>query len=151
MILSAQSRLKLIQSVIKKEVTLDSSDDDAYVTLSYDENTEDLYAVYIDTNNSYINYRQCDVTTDATDCSTVGNWQSEQNWKTTGTKTNITTNYGGPGEIFVLWTQGTGSPYTIDWDTIVVPEHLWLFFFPAPFLPLFLRRREAKRKLLVLK
>jgi hypothetical protein len=125
-------------------VALDTSATDAYVTISYDENTEDLYAVYIDTSNSYIHYRQCDVTTDATDCSTGGNWQSEQNWKTTGTNTNVTTNYSGPGEIFALWTEGTGSPYNIMWDFIIVPEKLWLWMGMGPLIPLLLRRKRRK-------
>jgi len=128
------------------EITLDTSDTDAYVSISYDENTEDLYAVYIDTSNNYIKYRQCDVTTDATDCSTIGNWQTEQDWKTTGTNTNVTTNYGGGGEIFALWTEGSGSPYTINWDTIIVPEYLWLFFGLGPFLPGLINRHRKRKK-----
>ncbi len=126
-------------SVTQIDASESGSEDayDAYVSISLDTDTNDLYVLWIDTNNSYIYYRQYDLSDPQ--------WETQASWKTSGVNTNVTSNYSGATRIFAEWTVGDGSPYHIQFDTIIIPEYLWLFFLPAPFLPLLLRRKQKRK------
>jgi hypothetical protein len=77
---------------------------------------------------------------------TSGNWDvSATDWQTTGTNTYLTSNYSGAGLMFAQWTSGTGSPYTVGWDTLAVPEFTWLFFGLAPIVPLLSKINRKKK------
>jgi len=121
-----------------------ASNDDAYVTISYDTSGDDVYVLWIDTGAADdIFYSKCDI---STECDVAGEWDAEINWQNTGTNTYVTSNYSGAGSIFAQWTEGTASPYSIMWDyIIIIPEHLWLFFGLGPLLPLLLKRRKDRR------
>jgi len=125
-------------------VNLDASDTNAYVTLSLDSSTGDLYALWIDTSNSYIYYRTCDVSGASSECSASGDWASELSWQTTGTNAWVTSNYSGNGMIFAQWTGGTGSPYSVMWDYVIIPEKIWLFLALGLIIPGLLRRKKRK-------
>ena len=100
-------------------VNLDASATNAYPTLSIDTTTNDLYAAWIDTSNSHIYYRSCDVSAAASECSTSGDWITTTDWKTTGTNAYLTSNYSAPSKISAMWADGGSSPYSIQWDLIL--------------------------------
>jgi hypothetical protein len=126
-------------------INLDASNNDAYLTLSFDSTTRDIYALYIDTSLSDIFYRQCDFSAATSECSASGDWLTEVAWKTSGTNTYVTSNYASASRIFAEWTIGSASPFVIGWDIVLIPEKLWLWFGVAPLFPLLLRRRRAGR------
>ncbi|MCC7290086.1 LamG domain-containing protein [bacterium] len=74
----------------------------------------DLYVSWIDSSNNHIYYRQYD--------SSATSWLTVQDWKTTGTNVYPTLNFSGSGRVFALWNQGTSSPTTIDWGSILAPS-----------------------------
>ena len=115
--------------------------DDSYVSLSLDETNSVLYALWIDTSLSDIFYSSC---TTSTGCDAASEWVAENPWKTTGTNTNVTSNYSSTGPIFAEWTVGSASPYAVQADIVVIPEYLWLFLPMAPFIPLLLKRKKIK-------
>jgi hypothetical protein len=41
-----------------------------------------------------------------------------------------------------MWTAGANSE--VDWDIVVVPEMIWLFFAAGPIIPLLSRLRRKK-------
>ncbi len=107
-------------------ISLDAGSTNTYLTVTFDFDTNDLYAIWVDSSNNYIYYRQCDVTTDTTECMTIGNWQTEMEWQTAGTNTNLTSNYSGSTNTFAMWTEGTGSPFQISWDKIGASVTIYL-------------------------
>jgi len=122
-----------------------ASNDDASVSISFDYVGGDLYVAWIDASADDIFYASCDITSE---CDADGDWAAETNWDSTGTNTDVTTNDSGQGEIFALWTLDTGTP-NIDWDTIIVPEMLWLFMPVGAFIPILLKKRQKKKVLVV--
>ncbi len=124
-------------------VSLDTNASNAYTSISLDTSTGDLYAVWIRGNNIY--YKK------GVSPYASANWDvAATDWKSTGTNTWVTTNYSGSGRIFAEWTVGVGSPYSISFGIIAVPENLLIFFLFMPFLPLLIKERKRRKNLAVL-
>ena len=120
-------------------ITLDSNVGNDYPTISLNTANNDLYAFWIRGNTIY--YKK------GVSPYASGNWDTNAtSFYAIGTNTNITSNYSGNGMIYAEWTTGTGSPYSINWDYIIVPEYLWLFFPFAPLIPLLSKKRKKFRE-----
>ena len=118
--------------------TLDGSATCEYATISVDTATNDLYALWIRSNHIY--YKKA-----AYSAGPTWTWDgSATDWKTTTSGAYVTSNYSGNGMIFAEWTEGSGSPYSVNWDYILIPERLWLFFGLTPLLITYLRKRRRK-------
>jgi hypothetical protein len=89
-------------------VTLDSNAGNAYSTISLNSTTSDLYAMWIRSNHVY--YKK------ATYSAGAWTWDvSATDWKTTGTNTDVTSNYSEAGKIFAEWYDGSA----VQWDKII--------------------------------
>ncbi len=95
--------------------TVDASDSNQYIALSLDTTSGDLYAIYNDSSNSYIYYKQCDVSS-SSDCST---WGTETTVTSTNTNANVISNYNGGTKIFAAWTTSSSSPFAVQFSTIL--------------------------------
>ncbi|QQS39286.1 glycosyltransferase [Candidatus Woesebacteria bacterium] len=124
-----------------------TSDTDAYVSLSYDTDASDLYAIWIDTSTNHIFYTACDI---STQCSLASDWivgvEEEIDWHTETQPTNLTSNYSSGTNVFAQWSDGSGSPYSVEWDIIVVPEWIWLIIVAGPILPLMGKFRKKRHQ-----
>ncbi|QQS39292.1 glycosyltransferase [Candidatus Woesebacteria bacterium] len=120
-----------------------TSDTDAYVSLSYDTDASDLYAIWIDTSTNHIFYTACDI---STQCSLASDWivgvEEEIDWHTETQPTNLTSNYSSGTNVFAQWSDGSGSPYSVEWDIIVVPENIWFLMLLSP---LFTKPKHRKK------
>lgn len=93
---------------------LDASATCEYGTLSLDTNTNDLYALWI--RDSHIYYKKANYSSGP-----VWTWDTNAtDWKTTTSGTYITSNNIGDGRNFAVWSEGSGSPYSIRWDLITL-------------------------------
>jgi hypothetical protein len=114
---------------------LDSNSGNTYTTISLDTSTGDLYSFWIRSNNIY--YKKY--------TSSSSTWGvSPILWKSGTNLTNLTSNYSGNGMIFAQWTSGSGSPYTVNWDILLIPEKIWLFMGLGIVVPWWLKRRKRK-------
>lgn len=103
----------------QSDTILDSSGNNhGYGTISIDTDTRDLYAFWMDTSTNHIFYRQCDVSAATSECSAVGDWIAEVDWKTTTSGIHLTSNFSGASKIFAEWTEGSSSPYNVYWDQL---------------------------------
>ena len=119
-------------------VTLDSVGVNFQPTISLDTNTSDLYAFWV--RADIIRYKK------GVSPYNSGDWDgSATTFKSKGRITYQTSNYSGPGRIFVIWTQGDVSPYSILWKYVIVPERLLFLLGLGPLLPLVLRRRKKSK------
>jgi len=119
-------------------ITLDGTAGCNYTTISWDTATNDLYALWIRSNVIY--YKK--------GVSPYGsaNWDaSATSWKATGTNTYTTSNYSGAGMIYALWTEGTASPYSVNWDYVIIPERIWALLAFGLVIPGLLRKRKRRR------
>jgi hypothetical protein len=75
-----------------------------------------------------------------------GSWggETDSGWDEGTSPTSLTPNYSSAGAVFAEWTSGAGSPYTVNWDYIVVPELLWLFLPFGFLLPLIVKLRKKR-------
>ena len=64
----------------------------------------------------------------------------------TTTLSQLTSNYSSSGRIFAEWTNGTSSPYTINWNYIIIPERLIFFLGMSVFFPLVVKRKRIWKK-----
>ena len=116
-------------------VTLDSVGVNFQPTISLDTNTSDLYAFWV--RADIIRYKK------GVSPYNSGDWDgSATTFKSKGQIAYQTSNYSGPGRIFVIWTQGDVSPYSVVWKYVIVPERLLVLLGFGPLLPLFLRRKR---------
>jgi hypothetical protein len=123
-------------------VNLDGNAGNTNVSISINTSNNDLYALWIRGNHIY--YKK------GVSAYTSGDWDAAAtDWKSTGTNTNLTSNYSGSGIIMAEWMSGSGSPYTINWDTIIVPENLRLLLSLGILVPLFARRKTKKSSVIV--
>jgi hypothetical protein len=113
-----------------------TSDNQAYVSLSLDSATGDLWALWTDVSGAdrHIWYRVYDAS--------ATSWLTQEDWQTSNVNTNVTSNYSGASRIFAAWTVGDGSPFHVSFSTIIIPEFLWFLLPLGPILPLLLRRRR---------
>jgi hypothetical protein len=111
---------------------LDSSAANTYLTMSVDTSNNDIYAMYIRFGTIYYNKYS-------------GSWlgETDTGWTENASPTNLTSNYSGNGMVMAVWTSGSNSAFTINWDYIIIPEKLILLLGLAPFLPLLMRRKKA--------
>lgn len=112
---------------------LDGATVNEYVTVSVNSDNNDVYAIWLRSGTAYYNAR------------TGGTWDGETDtgWIEGTSPKYLTSNFRGPGRIFAEWTSGSGSPFNVNWDYIIIPEFLWLFLPLGPFLPLILRKRKT--------
>jgi hypothetical protein len=114
---------------------LDTSATNNYVTVSVDTSNNNVYVIYLRSSTAY--YKKYS-----------GSWGSETDtgWTEGTSPTNLTSNYSASGRIFAEWTSGSGSPYTVNWDKIIVPENILALIVLAPFIPRFLKKKRLLSK-----
>ncbi|HLD11917.1 MAG TPA: discoidin domain-containing protein, partial [Patescibacteria group bacterium] len=112
---------------------LDTAATNTYVTASVNTANNNIYVLYLRSSTVYYKLYS-------------GSWGSETNtnWNEGTSPTYLTSNYGDNGRIFAEWTSGSSSPYTINWDVIIIPENFLLFSSVAFLLPLAYRKRRKK-------
>jgi hypothetical protein len=117
---------------------LDTSATNTYVTVSVDTSNNDIYAIYLRSGTAY--YKKYS-----------GSWGSETDtgWTEGTSPTSLTSNYSGDGRIFAEWTSGSGSPYTVNWNYIIVPENILALVVLAPFLPRLFKKKWYDRRSLL--
>jgi hypothetical protein len=108
----------------------------AYTSISVDTNNNNVYVLYIRTSSTAgtIYYNKY----------SGGSWAGETStgWKVDSTNTNLTTNFADSGKIYGEWTSGSGSPYTISWTDIIVPENTYLMIGFIPLVSYFIKRKK---------
>jgi hypothetical protein len=117
--------------------TLDTGATNQYVTLSVDTGEDDVYAIFLRSSTAY--YNQYDLS------STTWGGETDTGWTEGDSPKCLTSNYGDSGMIFAEWTSGTSSPYTLNWDYIIIPEKLMMFIFLGLVAPGFLRHGKGKK------
>jgi hypothetical protein len=109
-------------------------------------NTSDnsLYAIWIRGNHIYYEHGVAPFAS--------GNWDvSATDWHSGTNLTNLTSDSSGSGIIFAEWTSGSSSPYTVNWDDVIVPENIYLMIGFVPLVSYFIKRKkkssaEVRRK-----
>jgi hypothetical protein len=118
-------------------VTLDGNSGNHYASITLDTSDSGLYAFWIRSDHIYYKHGASPYAS--------GNWDaSATDWHSGTTLTNLTSNYTGNAQAFAEWTSGSGSPYSINWDIIAVPENLWLFFSLGIVVPFYVRKKRKK-------
>lgn len=107
-----------------------------YVTVSVDTSTDDVCVLWLRSSTAYYNKYS-------------GSWGgvTDTGWAEGNNPTNLTSNYSGNGMIFAAWTSGSGSPYSVKWDYVVIPENLWFFLGVVPLIPVLIKRQKDKKNL----
>lgn len=120
-------------------VTLDSNTGNEYPTISLNTSNSDLYAIWIRGDDIY--YKK------GVSPYKSANWDvSATAWQTAGTNDWVTSNYSGNGMIFAQWTDGTGSPYSVMWNFIIIPEKVWMLLALGVVIPGILKKRKKEAK-----
>jgi N-acetylneuraminic acid mutarotase len=114
-----------------------------YVTASFDTGASEVYAIYVRSNVIYYNkWGQATTPTTGNEADTA-----DTNFTKDVNPAHLTSNFSGNSHIFVEWTDGSGSPYNVRWEYIIIPEYLWLFFAIGPLLPKLIRRSRKKYRI----
>jgi hypothetical protein len=125
-------------------VTLDGNSGNGYVSMSLNTSDNSLYAIWIRGNHIYYEHGVAPFAS--------GNWDvSATDWHSGTNLTNLTSDSSGSGIIFAEWTSGSSSPYTVNWDDVIVPENIYLMIGFVPLVSYFIKRKkkssaEVRRK-----
>jgi hypothetical protein len=126
-------------SAWQSPVTLDGNSGNGYVSMSLDTSNNSVYSFWVRGDHIYYKHGVSPFAS--------GNWDaSSADWHSGTNLTNLTTNYSGNAKVFAEWTSDTGSPYTVNWDTIAVPENLWFLFSLGIAIPLYRKRKVRKNE-----
>ena len=113
----------------------------SYATVSFDSGANNVYALYL--RNSVIYYNSWGEDSSPTTTNEAEATNGTTNWTEGTSPTYLTSNYSDSGRIFAEWTSGSGSPFTLNWDYIIIPEKLLYLLGLGILIPLILRKKKS--------
>jgi hypothetical protein len=129
-------------SAWQSPVTLDGNSGNGYVSMSLDTSNNSVYSFWVRGGHIYYKHGVSPFAS--------GNWDaSSVDWHSGTNLTNLTTDYSVNAKVFAEWTSNSGSPYTVNWDIIAVPENLWFLFSLGIAVPVLARKKRSKNSVMI--
>ncbi len=118
---------------------VDSTGGMSSVSITSDTANGDIYVLYIKSATPAIYYSRY----------FSGSWGTKEastGWTTGTTPRYLTASLPASGRVFAEWTSGTSSPYTLNWNYIIIPERLVYLLSLGVLIPLFVRRKTQGKR-----